>query len=114
MEQIVGEISDEYDRGEEGYIKKHRGDRYTVKARTPIGEFNSYFGTQFEDEEFDTIGGLVLKALGHMPSRGESLRLGGYKFTVLRSDARRIHLLRVSRSTGNAASEGSSRQVSVG
>ncbi len=114
IEQIVGEISDEYDRSEEDHIKKHREDRYTVKARTPIGEFNAYFGTALEEDEFDTIGGLVLKTLGHMPARGESLRLGDYKFTVLRADARRIHLLRVSRLAGSAVNEEPRPQASVG
>lgn len=115
IEQIVGEISDEYDKGEEGFIKKHRDDRYTVKARTPISDFNDYFGTHLEDEEFDTIGGLVLKTLGHMPSRGESVDFGEYRFTILRSDARRIHLLRVSTLPGgDAVQESSTQQASVG
>ncbi len=97
IEQVVGEISDEHDTDEEGYIKKHRDDRYSVKARTPIDEFNRYFHTEFPEEEFDTIGGFVLQALGHVPSRGESIKLGGLRFTVLRADPRRIHLLRVTR-----------------
>jgi magnesium and cobalt transporter len=97
IEQIVGEISDEHDTDEEGYIKKHRDDRYTVKARTPIDEFNRYFKTGFPVEEYDTIGGFLLQAIGHMPARGEAIKLGGLRFTVLRADPRRIHLLRVTR-----------------
>ncbi len=97
IEQIVGEIADEHDIGEELYIKPYRDDRYTVKARMPIEEFNEYFHTEFKDEEFDTIGGLVLKAFGHMPARGETLRYAGFKFKVIRADRRRVHLLRVSK-----------------
>jgi len=97
IEQIVGDISDEHDVGEEGYIRKHRDDRYTVRARTPIHEFNAYFQTGFADEEFDTIGGVILKALGHMPARGEAIEVEGWKFTILRADPRRIHLIRVGR-----------------
>ncbi len=107
IEQIVGEIADEHDTEEEGYIRKHRDDRYTVKARTPIDEFNRYFHTEFSEEEFDTIGGFVLRALGHVPARGETIKLGGLRFTVLRADPRRIHLLRVTRRAerGRAAPE---------
>lgn len=97
IEQIVGEIADEHDIGEEVYIKPYRDDKYTVKARAPIEDFNEYFETEFKDTEFDTIGGLVLKTFGHMPTRGETLHYGGFKFKVIRADRRRLHLLRVSR-----------------
>jgi magnesium and cobalt transporter len=97
IEQVVGEIADEHDTDEEGYIKKHRDDRYTVKARTPIDEFNRYFHTGFPEQDFDTIGGFVLQAIGHVPARGEAIKLEGLRFTVLRADPRRIHLLRVTR-----------------
>jgi magnesium and cobalt transporter len=97
IEQIVGDISDEYDVGEEEYIRKHRDNRYIVKARTPIEEFNAYFQTEFEEEDYDTVGGLVLKAFGHLPKRGETIALGGFEFTVLRADRRRVHLLRLSK-----------------
>ncbi len=69
----------------------------TQKARTPIESFNEYFHTDFKDDEFDTIGGLVLKAFGHMPARGEDLDYAGFNFRVIRADRRRLHLLRVQR-----------------
>ncbi len=95
IEQIVGEIDDEHDIDEEGFIREHRGRRYIVKARTPIEDFNEYFGTRIEDDECDTFGGLVLKAFGHLPRRGESVELAGFNVKVLRADKRRIHLLRI-------------------
>ncbi len=97
LEQIVGEIEDEHDIEEEGYIFEHRNGEYTVKAMTPIEDFNAYFHSDFSDEEFDTIGGLVMHALGHMPKRGETLDLGDFHFRVLRASNRRIHLLQVRR-----------------
>jgi magnesium and cobalt transporter len=94
IEQIVGDIDDEHDIDEEIYIRpRERG--YTVRALTPIEEFNAYFHCAFSDEEFDTIGGTLLKAFGHLPKRGEKLELNGFSFEVLRSDNRRIHVLRV-------------------
>jgi magnesium and cobalt transporter len=97
IEQIVGDITDEHDVHGEDYIKKHRDDRYIVKARIPIEDFNEYFDVDFKDDEYDTIGGLLLKAFGHLPVRGESIDLYGFRFRVIRSDQRRIHLLRVVR-----------------
>jgi magnesium and cobalt transporter len=95
IEQVVGDITDEHDIHGDDYIKKHRDDRYIVKARIPIEEFNEYFHSDFQDDEYDTIGGLLLKAFGHMPARGESIEYGGFKFRVIRADQRRVHLLRV-------------------
>ncbi len=95
IEQIVGEIDDEHDIDEEGFIREHRGRRYIVKARTPIEDFNEYFGTTLEDDECDTFGGLVLKAFGHLPRRGEAVDFAGFNIKVLRADKRRIHLLRL-------------------
>jgi magnesium and cobalt transporter len=95
LEQIVGEIEDEYDIDEEDYIKKHHDHSYTIKAATPIDDFNEYFSSDFSDEEFDTIGGLVLQGFGHLPKRGESLSIKHFHFKVLHSDNRRIHLLEV-------------------
>jgi len=66
-----------------------------VKARTHIEDFNEYFGTGYSDEEFDTIGGLVIKSFGHLPKRGESRDIDGMGFRVLRADKRRVHLLSV-------------------
>ena len=93
LEQIVGEIEDEYDIDEADYIKKHEDGNYSLKASTPIEDFNEYFHTKFNTDEFDTIGGLLLKGFGHLPKRGESIKMGHYRFKVLHSDNRRIHLI---------------------
>ena len=96
LEQIVGEIEDEYDIDEEdGHIKKLADDSYIVKASTLIEEFNEYFHTDFSDEEFDTIGGIVLQAFGHLPKRGETVKMQNIRFKVLHSDNRRVYLLEV-------------------
>lgn len=99
IEQIVGEIDDEHDLGDEEYIRQHRGNRYTVKAHTPIEEFNEFFACKFSDDTYDTIGGLVTEAFGHVPERAESTSFGGFEFKVLRCDPRRIHVLRVVRTS---------------
>ncbi len=95
LEQIVGDIEDEYDIDEEDDVRKQNDNTYTVKAATAIEDFNDYFKTDFDDDEFDTIGGLVLKGFGHLPKRGEIISLEKYQFKVLHSDNRRIHLLEV-------------------
>ena len=95
LEQIVGEIDDEHDTDDERLIKAHRNGEFTVKARTSIEDFNEYFGSALDDEEFSTIGGLVVRALAHLPSRHEQVTFDGFRFTVVRADKRRIHLLRV-------------------
>jgi magnesium and cobalt transporter len=95
MEQIVGDIADEYDVEEDLPIRREGERQYAVKALTRIEEFNDYFGTELSDEEFDTIGGLVANAFGKLPRRGETVRIGELEFRVLRSDRRRIDLLRV-------------------
>lgn len=95
LEQIVGDIEDEHDFGEEEYIFRKNDSEYTLKALTPIEDFNDYFRADFSDDEFDTIGGLIVHHLGHMPKRGEKIRLGRFHFIVLRTDSRRIHLLKL-------------------
>ncbi|MFT5446765.1 MAG: magnesium and cobalt transporter [Gammaproteobacteria bacterium] len=96
IEQIVGEIDDEHDgEDEEGYIRRLGNGEHTVKALTPIEDFNAFFDTSIDDDEFDTVGGLVIKAFGHLPKRGESMEAEGFHFNVLRADQRRVHLLRV-------------------
>lgn len=95
LEQIVGEIEDEYDVGDDEYIKKHEDGSYTVKAMVPIAEFNNYFHSKLSTEDFDTIGGLVLKAFGYLPKRSEFIKLKNFHFKVLHSDQRRIYLLEV-------------------
>ena len=97
LEQIVGEIEDEYDFDEGTSILQLNDNEYTVKALTSVEEFNEYFHTKFSDEEFDTVGGLVINSLGHVPKRGEELLISEIKFKVLRSDNRRVHLLKVCR-----------------
>ncbi len=95
LEQIVGEIIDEHDIDEGTYIMKHSDVNYTLKALLPIEEFNEYFGADFSDEEFDTIGGLVMNAFGHLPKRGELRDIDRFRFKVLHADSRRIHLLQL-------------------
>jgi magnesium and cobalt transporter len=95
LEQIVGEIEDEHDVEEEDTIRKHSEMHYTIKALTPVEDFNEYFGSALPDDEFDTIGGLVVHEIGHMPKRGERAVIGNLLFKVLRADSRRIHMLQL-------------------
>jgi magnesium and cobalt transporter len=95
LEQIVGDIGDEYDVDEGEGIRKEADRTWTVPALTRIEEFNAAFGTRFTDEEYDTIGGLVLHELGRMPRRGETIQIGGLELKVTRADRRRIEALRV-------------------
>ncbi len=105
LEQIVGEIADEHDIDDQIYVMKH-GDRgYTVKALTPIEEFNDYFHADFSDEEFDTIGGLLMYEFGRLPRRGETRDIGRFRFKVLHADSRRLHLLRVMPLPGESAGD---------
>ncbi len=96
VEQIVGEIEDEHDIDEDIFIKKQSDNRFIIKALTPIEEFNDYFKADFSDDEFDTIGGLVMQAFSRMPERGEEITIDCYHMKVLSADSRRIHLLEVS------------------
>ncbi len=93
LEQIVGEIEDEHDFDDAAAILKRSETEYTLKAHTQIDDFNQYFDVDLDDDEFDTIGGLVTNALGHMPKRGERVEIDRFRFKVLRADSRRIHLL---------------------
>lgn len=95
LEEIVGEIDDEHDTEEDVDIKDHGDGRYSVRALTPIDEFNETLGTEFGDEEFDTIGGLLLQHIGHMPKAGEIAEIDSCHFRVLSADSRRLHLLQV-------------------
>ena len=96
LEQIVGDIEDEYDFDEvEDNIVQDKAGQYRVKATTEITDFNEKFGTDFSDDEFDTIGGLVLKRFGRVPKRGEQVTMDGFTFIVVRADSRRLHLLEV-------------------
>ncbi len=102
LEQIVGEIEDEHDFGDEDYIVRKNDRESTVKALAPIEEFNEYFGTGLSDEAYETIGGLIVHHLGHVPRRGERVDLDGFRFVVLRADNRRVHLVKVIRMSGAA------------
>ncbi len=95
LEEIVGDIEDETDVESDSYIRRISESDYFIKALTPIEEFNSHFGCSFSDEEFDTIGGLVIQAFGHMPSRNEVTRIGRFEFKVINADQRKIHSLRM-------------------
>lgn len=97
LEQIVGEIEDEHDFDEETHIKARGDGTYAVKAVTPVDDFNEVFKTDLDEEEFDTIGGVVLKEFGHLPRRGESIEFGGLQFTIANADNRVIRLIQVTR-----------------
>ncbi len=94
LEQIVGDIDDEHDdEGGSNYILRHEDGLYTIKALTPIEDFNEYFDTHYSDKEFDTIGGLITNHVGRVPKRGERIDIDQFHFRVLRADTRRLHLL---------------------
>lgn len=95
LEQIVGDIEDEYDFGEEEFIFQKSAHEFNLKALTPIEDFNEAFGSDLEDDEFDTIGGWIVHRLGHVPKRGEKLEFGRFRFTVIRADSRRVDLLKL-------------------
>ena len=97
LEQIVGEIEDEHDFDEETQIKSRSDGTYSVKAVTPVDDFNEFFETELDEDEFDTVGGVVLKEFGHLPRRGETVECQGLKFTIANADNRVIRLLQVSR-----------------
>src|ERR1035437_3189879 len=98
LEQIVGDISDEYDFDEdEDNIVRQDDAHWRVKADTEIADFNEVLGTDFSDDNCDTVGGLVLKAAGQLPKRSEIIQVGEWQFTVLRADSRRLHSLLVER-----------------
>ena len=98
IEQIIGDIEDEYDFDEtEDNIIEDRAGRWRVKAVTEIDDFNERFEAGLPDDEFDTIGGLVVHQFGHLPKRGEKVDAFGLSFEVLRADSRRLHTLLVSR-----------------
>jgi magnesium and cobalt transporter len=96
LEQIVGDIEDEYDYDEtEDNIFRDASGRFRVKALTEIADFNEALDVEFSDEEFSTIGGLVVSKFGHLPKRAEQVVFDGFRFTVLRADSRRVYSLLV-------------------
>ncbi|HHI92990.1 MAG TPA: CBS domain-containing protein [Gammaproteobacteria bacterium] len=95
LEQIVGDIEDEHDFAEDAFIVKHSEQQFTLKALTPIDEFNEYFDAELSDDGVDTVGGLLMREFGRMPRRDEQCKIGRFEFKVLRADSRRIHLLQL-------------------
>jgi magnesium and cobalt transporter len=105
LEQIVGEIADEYDIDEDIMIMPRDNGEHVVKALTPIADFNAHFGTHFSDQDVDTVGGLVMTTLGRLPRRGDRIPIDGLQFEVLRADSRRVHLLKVTRAAPTPAEQ---------
>ncbi len=103
LEQIVGKIDDEHDEDEEVDIQPHGSNRYSVRALTPLAEFNEYFHTEFESEDVETIGGYLLGQIGHLPDRGESVSIDNLTFKVLNADSRQVHLYQVIDNGGHPA-----------
>jgi len=101
LEEIVGEIDDEHDHEEAEFIRpdgdRHGKPSFAVRALTRIEDFNEYFECELDDEEYDTIGGLVMHELGRLPRRGEKVDFGGFEFAVIKADKRRIDALQVQR-----------------
>ena len=95
IEQIIGDIDDEHDVDEDVNIRKDGERQYVVRGQTPIDEFNEYFQTDLSDDEFDTVAGLVMKQLGRLPRRGETVQLADCELKVMRFDRRRIDTLRL-------------------
>ena len=106
LEQIVGDIEDEYDydEDEDNIIRDAQG-RYRVKALTEISDFNEGLNTEFSDEEYSTIGGLVVNAFGHLPKRGEVTKIANLIITVLKADSRRLHTILVEEQVEQLAPE---------
>ena len=105
LEEVVGDIEDEHDTDEDEDIRELGDGQFAVSALTTIDDFNEHFDTDFSDEEFDTIGGLMIQRFGHMPRRQESTDFAGWRFTVLNADNRRIRQVQVCRledATGDA------------
>lgn len=97
LEQIVGDIEDEHDVEDDTLIRSVPSGDHIVKALTPVEDFNEFFKSEFSEDEYDTIGGVVLSAFGHLPKRNEVIEIDNWRFRVANSDSRRLHLLRVSK-----------------
>ena len=93
IEQIIGDIEDEFDIDEDAYIKTHDNHHYIIKAHTPIEDFNEQLHTKFSDEVYDTIGGIIMNGFGYLPKRGEIITINNLEFKIINADARRIRLL---------------------
>ena len=97
LEQVVGDIGDEFDVDEEGAIRSLDGQSFGVRADTSLEDFNEYFGSALDDAEVETVGGLVVKHFGHLPKREETVVIADFEFRVLNADTRRIRLLQLKR-----------------
>jgi magnesium and cobalt transporter len=95
LEQIVGEIEDEHDIDDDAVILERDDGSFTIKALTPVEDFNEYFDVDWSDEDFDTVGGYVINQFGHMPERGDEVSVDDFLFKVIRADTRRVHLLKM-------------------
>ena len=96
LEQIVGKIDDEHDDADEEInIRQHGANRFSVRALTPLDDFNNYFNTAFENADVETIGGYLLGRIGHLPARGDSFEIDQFTFRVLSADSRQVHLYQV-------------------
>ena len=95
LEQIVGDIEDEHDVEEDSYIKPLPSGDFIVKAQTPLDSFNEFFESDFSEDAFENVGGLVVNAFGHLPKRNEVTEIGGYRFRILTADSQNVHLLRM-------------------
>ncbi len=112
LEEIVGEIEDEHDLEDDGFIRKMSGNNYIINALTPIEEFNEAFGCEFDDDEFDTIGGIIISHFGRLPERDDTVTINGFEFHVMRADSRRLHTLRMSIQTESAAEAATEQRAS--
>ncbi len=102
LEQIVGEIEDEHDIDDlDTLIMPRSDDEYVIKGILSIEEFNDYFGVSYDKGDVDTVAGMVISSLGHLPRRGEDVTMEGFRFEVLHADSRRVHLLRATRLANN-------------
>jgi len=101
LEQIVGEIEDEYDFEDEAFIKKHSERTYIIKALTPTEDFNEYFKTHYDTKQHNTIGDYIIKMFGRLPKRGEILTFDGFRIKILHADHRRIRLVHLRKMTSH-------------
>jgi magnesium and cobalt transporter len=95
LEQIVGEIDDEHDAADSENIQRHGFQRYTLRGITPLTEFNTFFGADYSNDRYETVAGLILNELGHMPERGEEVVIDNYQFKIISANSRRINNLQV-------------------
>lgn len=93
IEQIVGDIEDEFDNNDDAYINKHPDGRYIIKAHIPISEFNEHFNALLPDDSYETLGGLLMKTYEQVPKVGELIKIGPLSFKILNADSRRIKLV---------------------